>query len=67
MNKSDKIEEVRQQIGRIIEAEYRKALAAGLLNPLGISNEIMNLLIEKNALYVPIPESASGCYEDFEK
>ena len=60
------MEELRQQIGQIIEIEYKKALNKGLLNPKEISNKIWNLLLEEDAIYIPIPESASGCYEDFE-
>lgn len=66
MVKTEKIDEVRQQIGKIIEQEYRKALDKGLLNPMGISNQIWNMLIEKNAIYIPVPESASGCYEELD-
>ncbi len=61
------MEELRQQIGKIIEIEYKKAINKGLLNPKEISNKIWNLLIEEDAIYIPVPESASGCYEDFEE
>jgi hypothetical protein len=66
MYTGQKIEEVRQLIKKIIELEYKKALTKGLLDSRSISNKIWNLLIDENALHIPVPEGASGCYENTE-
>jgi hypothetical protein len=61
-----KMEEVRQLMKKIIEMEYKDALAKGLLDSMSVSNKIWNLLIDKDALQIPAPEAASGCYENTE-
>lgn len=64
MYTGQKMEEVRQLLKRIIELEYKNALTKGLLDSRSVSNKIWNLLIDKNALHIPAPEGASGCYEN---
>ena len=61
-----KMEEVRQLMKKVIEMEYKDALAKGLLDSYSVSNKIWNLLIDKDALQIPAPEAASGCYENTE-
>ncbi len=61
-----KMEEVRQLIKKVIELEYKNALNKGLLDSRSVSNKIWNLLIDKDALHIPAPEGASGCYENTE-
>jgi hypothetical protein len=61
-----KMEEVRQLMKKVIEMEYKDALAKGLLDSMSVSNKIWNLLIDKDALQIPAPEAASGCYENTE-
>ena len=60
------MEEVRQLMKKVIEMEYKDALAKGLLDSYSVSNKIWNLLIDKDALQIPAPEAASGCYENTE-
>ena len=62
----EKMEEVRKLIRKVIELEYKDALNKGLLDSRSISNKIWNLLIDKDALHLPAPEAASGCYENNE-
>lgn len=64
MYTGQKMEEVRQLLKKIIELEYKNALTKGLLDSRSVSNKIWNLLIDKNALHIPAPEGASGCYEN---
>jgi hypothetical protein len=61
-----KMEEVRQLIKKVIELEYKDALTKGLLDSRSISNKIWDLLVDKDALQIPAPEAASGCYENTE-
>lgn len=61
-----KMEEIRQLMKKVIEMEYKDALAKGLLDSMSVSNKIWNLLIDKDALQIPAPEAASGCYENTE-
>ena len=61
-----RMEEVRQLIKKVVELEYKNALSKGLLDSRSISNKIWNLLIDKDALHIPAPEAASGCYENTE-
>lgn len=61
-----KMEEVRLLIKKVIELEYKDALKKGLLDSRSISNKIWELLIDKDALRIPVPEAASGCYENTE-
>ncbi len=65
---SDKrTEEIRQLIKNLIEREYRQALDEGLLDSAEVSNKIWNVLLDKNALHIPVPESACGCFENFDE
>jgi predicted DNA-binding protein (UPF0278 family) len=66
MNKhlAQKMDEINQTIKKIIELEYRSALNKGLLDSASIANKIWDVLIDKNAITVPAPESACGCYEN---
>lgn len=66
MNKEIKIEEIRQLIRKIIELEYKNALNRGLLDSKTVTNKIWNLLLDKDAIHIPAPEAASGCYESSE-
>ena len=66
MYTGQKMEEVRQLIKKVIELEYKNALTKGLLDSRTISNKIWNLLVDKDALHIPVPEAASGCYENTE-
>jgi hypothetical protein len=66
MYSGQKIEEVRQLIKKVVELEYKNALTKGLLDSRSVSNKIWNLLVDKNALQIPVPEGASGCYENTE-
>jgi len=64
MYKQAKLDDIRQLIKKVIELEYRNALSKGLLDSKSIANKIWNLLIDKNAIHIPAPEAASGCYEN---
>ena len=66
MNVGQKMEEVHHLIKKVIELEYKNALNKGLLDSRSVSNKIWNLLIDKNALNISVPEGASGCYENTE-
>ncbi len=61
------MEEIRQKIKKIIEAEYRKALNAGILDTAVIEEKIWQILLDKNLLNIKIPEPAYGCYENTEE
>jgi len=61
-----KMEEVRQLIKKVIELEYKDALKKGLLDSRSISKKYGIFLIDKDALQIPAPEAASGCYENTE-
>jgi predicted DNA-binding protein (UPF0278 family) len=63
---ADRMEEVNQLIRKVIELEYRNALNKGLLDSKTVANKIWNLLIDKEAIIIPAPEAASGCYENTE-
>jgi hypothetical protein len=60
----NKMEEVTLLIRKVIELEYKNALNKGLLDSRTIANKIWNLLIDKEAISIPTPEAASGCYEN---
>lgn len=66
MYAGQKMEEVRQLIKKVVELEYKNALKKGLLDSRSVSNKIWNLLVDKDALHIPVPEAASGCYENTE-
>jgi predicted DNA-binding protein (UPF0278 family) len=61
------MDEINQVIRKIIEMEYRNALNKGLLDSASIANKIWDVLIDKNAISVPVPESACGCYENIDE
>lgn len=61
---AQKMDEIHQVIKKIIELEYRTALNKGLLDSASIASKIWDVLVDKNAITVTVPESACGCYED---
>ncbi|QQS36358.1 MAG: hypothetical protein IPM56_19315 [Ignavibacteriales bacterium] len=61
---AQKVDEIQQVIKKIIELEYKNALNRGLLDSGKIADKIWDVLVDKNAISVPVPESAYGCYED---
>lgn len=61
------MEEVKNQIRKIIEIEYKDALNKGLLDPAKVVNKIWKLLIEKDAVNIMAPEPAFGCYENLDE
>lgn len=58
------MEEMKNQIRKIIELEYKDALKKGLLDSTTVVNKIWTLLLEKNAVSTLAPEPAYGCYEN---
>jgi hypothetical protein len=61
------MEEIKQQIRKIIESEYKDALKKGLLDSRYIVNKIWKLLVEKEIIYLSSPEAVYGCYENFDE
>ncbi len=61
------MEEIRHKIKKLIEAEYRKALNAGILDTSLIEEKIWQLLLDKNLINITVPEPAYGCYENSEE
>lgn len=61
------MEEIRHKIKKLIEAEYRKALNAGILDTSVIEEKIWQLLLDKNLININVPEPAYGCYENSEE
>lgn len=62
----NRMEEITLLIKKLIELEYKNALNKGLLDSKLVANKIWNLLIDKDAVNIPVPEAASGCYENTE-
>ena len=60
------MDEVLQQIMKTIEREFKSALNEGLLNSAEVANKIMDILIDKEAINVSVPEPAYGCCENFD-
>ncbi len=58
------MEEIKYQIRKIIEKEYKEALEKGLLDSSNIVNKIWDLLVEKEEEIVAKPEPVYGCYEN---
>lgn len=59
--------EIIQQIMKTIEKEFKNALNEGLLDSAVVANKIWDLLVEKEAIKVTVPEPAYGCCEFFEE
>lgn len=59
--------EIIQQIMKTIEKEFKNALNKGLLDSAEVANKIWDLLVEKEAIKVNVPEPAYGCCENFEE
>lgn len=59
--------ELKLEIRNIIEKEYKEALRKGLFDSKMIVNKIWKLLIENNAINIPVPEAVYGCFESFEE
>ena len=60
------MEEILQQIMRTVEREFRSALKNGLLDSASVANKIWDILIDKEAIKISIPEPAYGCWENIE-
>jgi len=61
------MDEVLQQIMKTIEREFKDALNNGLLDSASIANKIWDILIDKEAIKVSVPEPAYGCCENFDE
>jgi len=61
------MDEVLQQIMKTIEREFKDALNDGLLDSASVANKIWDILIDKEAIKVVVPEPAYGCFENFEE
>ena len=61
------MDEVLQQIMKTIEREFKSALNNGLLDSASVANKIWDILIDKEAIKVTVPEPAYGCCENFEE
>lgn len=61
------MDEIKQQIKKIIENEYRDALKRGLLDSTIIVNKIWVMLTENEAVNKLAPEPAYGCFENFDE
>lgn len=60
------MEEILQQIMRTVESEFRSALKNGLLDSASVANKIWDILVDKEAIKISIPEPAYGCWENIE-
>jgi len=61
------MDEVLQQIMNTIEREFKEALKNGLLDSASITNKIWDILIDREAIKVSVPEPAYGCCENFDE
>jgi hypothetical protein len=61
------MDEVLFQLKKTIEREFFSALKKGLLDSTSVANKIWDLLIDKEAIKVSLPEPAYGCCENFEE
>ena len=61
------MDEVLQQIINTIEREFKSALNNGLLDSASIANKIWDILIDREAIKVSVPEPAYGCCENFDE
>ena len=60
------MDEVLQQIMKTIEREFKSALNNELLDSASVANKIWDILIDKEAIKVSVPEPAYGCCENFD-
>lgn len=60
------MDEVLQQIMKTIEREFKNALNNGLLDSASVANKIWDILIDKEAIKVSVPEPAYGCFENLD-
>jgi len=60
------MDELMQQIMKTIEREFKSALNNGLLDSASVANKIWDILINKEAIKVSVPEPAYGCCENFD-
>jgi hypothetical protein len=61
-----RMDEVLQQIMKTIEREFKNALNNGLLDSASVANKIWDILIDKEAIKVSVPEPAYGCFENLD-
>ena len=61
------MEEIKHQIQKVIEQEYREALKKGFLDSSTIVNQIWKLLFDKDPEIFSKPEPAYGCYDYFDE
>ncbi len=61
------MDEILQQIMKTIEREFKDALNNGLLDSASIANKILDVLLDKEAIKVSVPEPAYGCCENFDE
>ena len=61
------MEDIKHQIQKVIEQEYRDALIKGLFDSSNIVNQIWKLLFEKEQENFSKPEPAYGCYDYFDE
>ena len=61
------MDELLQQIMKTIEREFKDALNEGLLDSSSVANKIWDILIDKEAIKVSVPEPAYGCCENFDE
>jgi hypothetical protein len=59
--------EVLQQIMKTIEKEFKNAMNNGLLDSASVADKIWDILIDKEAIKVTVPEPAYGCCENFDE
>lgn len=58
------MEEIKSQICKLIEKEYKEAMEKGILDSYSIVNKIWKLLAEKKEDGIVKPEPVYGCYEN---
>lgn len=61
------MDEILQQIMKTVEKEFKNALSIGLLDSASVAKEIWDILVEKEAIKVSVPEPAYGCCEYFDE
>jgi hypothetical protein len=59
--------EILLQLRKTIEREFLEALNRGLLDSASVANKIWDLLIDKEAIKISVPEPAYGCCENFDE
>lgn len=65
--KESNMDEILQQIMKTIEREFKSALSNGLLDSALVADKIWDILIDKEAIKVSVPEPAYGCCENFDE